>query len=165
MSVDRDGYSPQEDLASIVAHYKPQSIVYCGDTADAVLTAHYGERPNEAFQQLPGPNPTTALPLSKLYDLALITDTLEHIDHHSGELLLGQLRNMGAVRIALLVGDSAPDWHFRDFIGLGFKRLYHYEAPIASTLYAYDIATYNHRRDWNNPHNWANPEMWDKARW
>ena len=165
MGVEPAAYNPQDDLAAIVAHYEPQSVVYCGDTATSVLRAHYGEIPGEAFVCLPDADPTGALPLSRLYDLALITETLEHLDQHSGQLLLGQLRNMGAERIALLVHDSARQWQFRDLIGLGFKRLYHYEAPLAATLYAYDIATYNHRRDWNNSENWANPEMWDKARW
>lgn len=165
MTTDQDGYSPEEDLEAIVAHYQPQSVVYCGDTAAHILRARYGESPEEELLELPHTDPTAALPLSRLYSLALITETLEHLDHHQGELLLGQLRNMGAERIALLIGDAAESWHFQDFIGLGFKRLYHYAAPVKATLYAYDIATYNHRREWNNPRNWANPEMWDKARW
>jgi len=52
------------------------------------------------------------LPLPRLYDLALVTNTLENLSHDQGELILGQLRNMGATRIAVLAGDASP-WGFK----------------------------------------------------
>lgn len=109
--------------------------------------------------------PNAAFPLSETQDLALITDTLEELEHAEGEILLGQLRNYGTHQIAVVVA-SDKGWDFRDFIALGFRRQANLDDQgVARTLFTYNIDNYNHKRAWNNPKNWANPEMWDKARW
>ncbi len=97
----------------------------------------------------------------------MITDTLEHLSHEQGELLLGQLRNYGTHQIAVISADDGR-WAFTDFIGLGFQRqaVVTESGPSSDrTLYTYNIDSYNHKRKWNNPDNWANPEMWGKAWW
>lgn len=105
------------------------------------------------------------MPLDTVYDLALISDTLEFLPHDEAMLFLGQLRNYGTHRIAVALGEN-PDWAFTDFIGLGFQkhaRIQVQDRPL--TFYTYNLDTYNRARIWNNPADWANPEMWDKARW
>ncbi len=164
MTQDQQGYDPGEDLTAILDHYQPRSIVHAGTLAGKRIRDWQRNRDGLTLTALPADDPASALPLTQLHELALISDTLEHLSHEQGKLILGQLRNMGATRIAVLMTDEGP-WQFADFIGMGFTRLYHYSSPVNAVLYAYDIATYNHRREWNNPDYWANPEMWDKARW
>lgn len=164
MAADQDGYDPGQDLTMILEHYQPGSIVYTEGLAEDAVLAWSGCPGEDARLRLPPEQPTGAFPLPRLFDLALVTNTLENLTHDQGELILGQLRNMGATRIAVLAGDTSP-WGFKDFIGMGFTRLYHYSEPVSATLFAYDLDTYNYVREWNNPDNWANPEMWDKARW
>ncbi|KPQ00202.1 DUF6231 family protein [Marinobacter sp. HL-58] len=157
--------STRQALARIVDTCQPKTLVVCGEAAGQVgrhWCHHHGE---SAMTTLDSNRPNEAFPLSRTQDLALVTDTLEHLSHEQGEVLLGQLRNYGTHQIAVVVSGN-PEWAFTDFIGLGFRRqaeLGDGDNPL--TLYTYNIDSYNHKRAWNNPDNWANPEMWDKARW
>lgn len=155
----------QQALARIVDTCQPKTLVVCGEAAGEVgrlWCKHHGE---SAMTTLDSNSPNEAFPLSQTQDLALVTDTLEHLGHDQGEVLLGQLRNYGTHQIAVVVSDS-PEWAFTDFIGLGFRRQAELDGENNSlTLYTYNIDSYNHKRAWNNPDNWANPEMWGKAWW
>ncbi|MDX1589041.1 MAG: DUF6231 family protein [Oleiphilaceae bacterium] len=161
---EADHTSPQQDLEDILHHTQPRSLLYAGEGLSPLVEKWRRENPGTLTEALPREAPHKAFPLSRLYDLALVADTLEHLSGADGRLLLGQLRNMGAQRMAVLDPVDSP-WRFRDFIGLGFVRQQCYDQQGGLTLYTYDIASYNHKRTWNNPQNWANPEMWDKARW
>ncbi len=151
-------------LGLIVTQSAPRSLAASGELACKIgerWQAHtganlvkLGDRPIDQLQLLDGPP-----------DLALISNTLEHLPHDQGALLLGQLRNYGTHQIAVLVGET-PDWAFTDFISLGFRRHAELSGPEGHfTLYTYNLDTYNHKRAWNNPDHWANPEMWGKAWW
>ncbi len=125
----------------------------------------HGQRKAVRLLALDTADPNARLPLDSVPDLAIITDTLEHLPYEEGALLLGQLRNYGTHQIAVLVPQTT-DWGFTDFIALGFQRHADIESENgALTLYTYNLDTYNHKRAWNNPDNWANPEMWGKAWW
>ncbi len=151
-------------LGQIVTQCAPQSLAASGELACKIgerWQAHsganlvkLGDKLVDQLQRLAGPP-----------DLALISNTLEHLPHDEGALLLGQLRNYGTHQIAVLVGET-PDWAFTDFIGLGFRRHAELSGPEGHfTLYTYNLDSYNHKRAWNNPDHWANPEMWGKAWW
>jgi hypothetical protein len=155
---------PLELLNRILHTYEPKTIVCCGKQACRVTDDWSRNHPDVSIATLSPNDPNAGFPLPVLHDLALVSDTLEHLPQAEGKMLLGQLRNAGARRIAVLV-EAEKSWRFADFIGLGFKRVQHIGGDQPQTLYAYDIASYNHKRKWNNPDNWANPEMWDKARW
>ncbi|MGB0958375.1 MAG: DUF6231 family protein [Litorivicinus sp.] len=75
--------------------------------------------------------------------------------------MLGRLRNQYAEQIALWIDRPSAD-DLEPLLGLGFKTL---TGPPDAGCYGYDLDTYNHRRDWNNPKYWANPERWGKAFW
>ena len=75
--------------------------------------------------------------------------------------MLGRLRNQYAEQIALWIDHPSAD-DLEPLLGLGFKAL---AGPPDAGCYGYDLDTYNHRRDWNNPKYWANPERWGKAFW
>ncbi|MBW7472079.1 DUF6231 family protein [Marinobacter sp. M216] len=157
--------SPREILARIIDSTQPETLLCCGSIAHEVAAIWQQHKGNARVRSLDTTDPNAALPLDTVQDLALISDTLEHLPHDEGALLLGQLRNYGTHQIAVLVGDT-PDWAFTDFIGLGFRRHAEVQGDHGIlTLYTYNLDTYNHKRAWNNPDNWANPEMWGKAWW
>jgi hypothetical protein len=156
---------PERVLARILDTSQPDTLLYCGDTASRVSEVWHGQRKAVRLLALDTADPNARLPLDSVPDLAIITDTLEHLPYEEGALLLGQLRNYGTHQIAVLVPQTT-DWGFTDFIALGFQRHADIESENrALTLYTYNLDTYNHKRAWNNPDNWANPEMWGKAWW
>lgn len=156
----------RETLARIIDTSSPGTLLSCGRLATEVSRIWQKHQQKVDLRLLDTTDPNASLHLDRVADLALITDTLEHLPHGEGALLLGQLRNYGTKQIAVLLGET-PGWAFTDFIGLGFRR--HAELDDgdngALTLYTYNLDTYNHKRAWNNPENWANPEMWGKAWW
>lgn len=152
-------------LARIIDTCQPETLVTCGKIAENVGKHWQAHNNSVALITLDPDDPNTVFPLSQTQDLALISETLEHLSHKEGALLLGQLRNYGTHQIAVVIAEDR-NWQFNDFIALGFQR----QAELAddshlSTLYTYNIDTYNHKRAWNNPDHWANPEMWGKAWW
>ena len=156
---------PERVLARILDTSQPDTLLCCGDTASRVSEVWHGQRKAVRLLALDTADPNARLPLDSVPDLAIITDTLEHLPYEEGALLLGQLRNYGTHQIAVLVPQTT-DWGFTDFIALGFQRHADIESENgALTLYTYNLDTYNHKRAWNNPDNWANPEMWGKAWW
>lgn len=137
-------------------------IVNLNQIADAWIQAN----PECTWQKLNIYN--THYSFSSKVDLVLISDTLENLSLSEGKTLLGQIRNFGVLRIAVLIDDHSA-WSFADFISLGFHRQRHFPSQDgqtrAYTLYTYNLDTYNHKRTWNNSRFWANPEMWNKSRW
>lgn len=158
--------SPSEKvLARILDTCQPGTLLYCGDIACHVSRLWKSQRESVHLLALDPLDPNARLPLDSVPDLAIITNTLEHLSYEEGALLLGQLRNYGTHQIAVLVSQT-PNWGFTDFIALGFQRHANIESENgALTLFTYNLDTYNHKRAWNNPENWANPEMWGKAWW
>jgi hypothetical protein len=152
-------------LAGIIEATQPDSILCCGKYACSAARIWQRLHSQTRLHTLDAASPGSAMPLDTVYDLALISDTLEFMPHDEAMLFLGQLRNYGTHRIAVALSEN-PDWAFTDFIGLGFQkyaRVQVHDRPL--TVYTYNLDTYNHARAWNNPADWANPEMWDKARW
>lgn len=156
--------TPQQALAQTVENCQPSKLLVCGTLSARLGRAWQEQHPQQHLTELPATAPGDGLPLSTTHDLALIDDVLEHLSQEDGILVLGQLRNFGTHRIAVIVVDGC-DWQLNDFLGLGFQRQACLQGPPARTLYTYNIDSYNRRRAWNNPQYWANPEMWDKARW
>ncbi|WP_370978463.1 DUF6231 family protein [Agaribacterium sp. ZY112] len=161
----------QKVFAGIIESCQPHSIASFGDDALQVANAWKNEHPrcqthHFTLAQL------AQQPPSQTYGLALISRTLELLDKHQGQELIGLLRNYGTRQIAILIKPSATDssaWQFNDFISMGFKQVELSENNSGDNtqlaLYSYSLDSYNHVRTWNNPRFWANPEMWHKARW
>lgn len=156
--------TPQQALAQTVDDCQPDTLLVCGTLAARLGRAWHHQHPEQRYTELPVSSPNEGLPPAETHDLALIDNTLEQLSHEDGILMLGQLRNFGTHRIAVIVTNDAG-WELNDFLGLGFQRQAHLQGTPARTLYTYNIDSYNRRRAWNNPQYWANPEMWDKARW
>ncbi len=156
--------TPEAAFTEVLDHCQPKRLLVLGSLAQSVAEHWLAQHPGTHFALAGSADPAAEPVLSEPQDLALVSDTLEQLDKPAGVLLLGHLRNLGSQQIAVLVSDRAP-LQFNDFIGLGFVRQARFEQPVPQTLFTYNIASYNRKRDWNNPRNWANPEMWDKARW
>lgn len=149
-------------LARIVDASVPHSLLCCGVRAQRIAERWAGLNPDVNLQTFEPQDAQARIASLPAADLALVSDTLEHIERAHGAHVLGLLRNYGSHRIAVVV-PAHGDWQFNDFIAMGFRL--HAELADDMVLYTYNLASYNHKRDWNNPRNWANPEMWDKARW
>ncbi len=149
-------------LAQIVDASAPASLLCCGARAERIARHWARLNPDVCLKTFEPEQAQTTIASLAAADLALVSDTLEHLDHASGSHVLGLLRNYGTQRIAVVV-PSQGLWRFNDFIAMGFRL--HAQLADGLTLYTYNLDSYNHKRDWNNPRNWANPQMWDKARW
>ncbi len=156
--------TPQQSLAEIIDDRPLESLLVCGVLSSRIGRAWHDRHPQGHYTELSLSDPNADLPPAAGHDLALIDDVLDKLGHDDGMLLLGQLRNFGTHRIAVIVADT-PGWQLNDFLGLGFQRQGHLQGTPERTLYTYNIDSYNRRRAWNNPQYWANPDMWDKARW
>lgn len=154
----------QAILEAVIRDCHPASLLVAGGAAQAAASQWQSSQPEASVEILTQEQGELTGASTRPHDLALVSDTLESMDRATGNLLLGQLRNLGNRRIAALV-DSASGWQLKDFIALGFTRNGHAGEAGELTLYTYNIDSYNHKRDWNNPRYWANPEMWNKARW
>lgn len=151
-------------LFQIIQQCKPRSILYCGASAAEASERWCKERPETQLFRL-SVTPDTNLGSQSPVDLSLLSDCLETLSWSESELLLGQLRNFVSGQIAVYLCGPAT-LQFTDFLALGFKR-WESDGMLVDDghIYTYDIATYNHKRQWNSPENWANPENWDKYRW
>ena len=165
--------SPVRALAELVEHglsavSRPARLLCCGQMGEALGRQWCDAHPDSSCSILAPDEATSAFPLTESVDLALIADLSEVGGPEAASLLLGQLRNYGTGRILVLATDGTSG-DFSDFIGLGFRRHASFasQEPYApgTTIYTYNIDTYNHRRKWNNPDHWANLELWGKAWW
>lgn len=156
--------TPESAFHDLLQHCHPTRLLALGALAQAVAERWQSEHPDTELALASATAPTDEPLLSTPHDLALISDVLQTLDKAEAVLLLGHLRNLGTQQIAVLAPDRAS-LQFNDFIGLGFVRQARFQQPVPQTLFTYNIASYNRKRDWNNPRNWANPEMWNKARW
>jgi hypothetical protein len=156
---------PCQALAAILENCDPKALVAVGALGNR-LAAHWRAQHGDCqITCVAAEDVHSVLKLDQTQDLALVTDSLEHLSRRQGQLLLGQLRNYGTRQIAVLV-DDASGWTLTDFLGLGFRRQARFDqGDQALSLYTYNIDSYNHRREWNNPRFWANPEMWGKSWW
>ncbi|BES71991.1 DUF6231 family protein [Marinobacter nanhaiticus D15-8W] len=148
-------------LKQLLGEYRPERLLVAGEAAREVGSEWVDHSGAELVDLTENPLGIMEQPRG-VADLALITDILSHLSHDDARQLLGWLRNAGARRVAVSVAPG-DDWSFNDMIALAFRR---YSAlDDGTTVYAYDIETYNRPRDWNNPRYWANPENWGKYRW
>ena len=107
-------------------------------------------------------------PLKQLgrFDLAVVTNQLEHLPKRRGVELLGRLKNLHTHRILLAINLAKCDgWSRNDLIGLGFLEPKQAGAVSPVRFFYYDLASYNPKRGWNNSRFWAHPENFDKFRW
>jgi hypothetical protein len=101
------------------------------------------------------------------FDLGIVANTLEHLDHKNAGRLLAMLRDLHTSRfVALLPMGNAWEnqrshWDMADLLGYGMTLMAHYKvAGRPLHLYHYAIESYKTRPDWFNSQHWAHPERW-----
>ncbi len=162
--------TPLQALAAQLSALQPRQLLSLGSpTAEALAALQAGMQINARHDV----RSVDDLAHEPRYDCALLADFLEHLSRADGIAVLGRLRNLHAAQLLVFFDhtSSRERWTLDDFISLGFR----HDATLQSktddgharqlSLYSYDIANYNHVRDWNNPRFWANPEMWGKYFW
>lgn len=156
--------TPLRAIADCLAILQPDSLLY--------VSAH----PSINFSDLGNMRVTTRSDIfcaadlagETHYDCALVADFLEHIPKARGAALLGQLRNLHASQLLVFIDHarSIEPWTLSDFLALGFHQQETFtDQSCALALYSYDLANYNHQREWNSPKFWANPNMWGRYFW
>jgi hypothetical protein len=101
------------------------------------------------------------------FDLGIVANTLEHLDHKTAGRVLARLRDLHTCRFVALVPigttwqDQCSHWEISDLLGYGMTLMARYwieGKPLH--LYHYAIATYKATPDWFNSKHWAHPERW-----
>lgn len=155
-------HSPTQALAEMLQHRNPARVLVVSHSRCAFVEAPEGGR---RVQHLRGVLRYPGAGGLGRYDLAVVSDQLEHMARVDALRLLAQLRDRHSPVLAVIadLGDLRgrdAEWSLADFIALGLE-------PVAgqAALFAYDLASYNPPRDWNNPRFWAHPENFHKYRW
>ncbi|MFP5440771.1 MAG: DUF6231 family protein [Gammaproteobacteria bacterium] len=165
--------TPLQALAARLDALQPRSLLYLGTQPASAFTG--ADDKTDGRMKVTARNDVRSvadLAGEGRYDCALVADFLEHLPKADGVGVLGRLRNLHAPQLLVFIdhANSLAPWTLDDFIALGFRhdsdlRGEPGEGQRNLSLYSYDIATYNHEREWNNPRFWANPEMWGKYFW
>ncbi|MFZ5757019.1 MAG: DUF6231 family protein [Pseudomonadota bacterium] len=159
--------TPLNALEARLAAWRPHTLLYLSRQPAPVL-ADTGGGPALAVTVRADVAGVQDLADETRYDCALVADLLEHLPKAQGIAVLGRLRNLHAARLLVFIDrdNAAASWSLDDFISLGFRHDNDLsDGTRTLSLYSYDLATYNHEREWNNPRFWANPELWGKYFW
>lgn len=161
--------SPQEHLAAILDSHQPRRLLSISENAVPLLEHWCADHDCEltAVQEV---DPLPRLQGLGRYDMAVVADQLEYMNHHAAEELIGRLRNLHTESLVVVYQPQlAPlklRWSRTDFLGMGLRREASFQADGREmVIYSYELASYNFVRTWNNPRFWANPEMWGKYWW
>lgn len=161
--------SPGGHVLQVLDAQQPDSLVcICAHPLEA-LAGWQAEHPECRITQCPASELLADPGKAGTHDLAIVCDTLEHLDHETGLLLLGTLRNRVSQKLYLLVNQLVTieiGWQDTDFFSLGLRHAATFRrGELDYRAWVYDIGNYNPRREWNNPDHWANPENWGKYWW
>ena len=75
---------------------------------------------------------------------------------------IGIIKNLLSQKIIIFKSYKYKFINDSDLLKLGFQKEFESKDLI---FFAYNLKTYNNKREWNNSKGWANPENFDKFRW
>ena len=75
---------------------------------------------------------------------------------------IGIIKNLLSQKIIIFKSHKDKFINDSDLLKLGFQKEFESKDLI---FFAYNLKTYNNKREWNNSKGWANPENFDKFRW
>ena len=75
---------------------------------------------------------------------------------------IGIIKNLLSQKIIIFKSHKYKFINDSDLLKLGFQKEFESKDLI---FFAYNLKTYNNKREWNNSKGWANPENFDKFRW
>lgn len=156
----------QQDLTAWVQQLAPATLLAIGHRASELLR---GLLPDVA--QLEAIDSRDAFAATRglgAFELVLVTDTVEHMDKPAAEQLLGNLRDLHAHHLFLLVPIGPVEtgqcsiWVPGDLLALGMSRVGQYSSGAGRyQLYHFALETYKQVPDWLNSKYWAHPERFD----
>ena len=160
------------DIQTLIDASQPDTILVIGDSSVCNDYMQQRELINKPCKltSLRADNIQELQKLNDRFDLAIVLDTMEHLDKKQGQQLLAQLRDIYAEKfcIALPIGNDTDQWQQADLFAFAMTRVNEYQNDKNQSklaLYKYDLNSYKKTPDWLNPDNWANPKMWNKFRW
>ncbi len=156
--------SPQEHLAAILDSHQPSHLLSVSEQPVPLLE-HWCADHDCALTEVQEVDPLPELKKLGRFDMAIVAEQLEYMNHHAAEELIGRLRNLHTESLVVVYQPQlAPEqlrWSRTDFLGMGLRHEASFENEgRRMILYSYELASYNFVRTWNNPRFWANPEMW-----
>jgi len=157
--------TPQQALASLLAHHQPSRLLCVGRQALPAIHAYAEAHPECRLVEAPVPLEDPSL-LKERYDLVILADCLEYLPLRQGRELLGGLRNFNTSRLAVLVDLAASEWQATDFYALALQanEWFARDGQVV-TLFSYDLHDYKQVPDWLNAKFWANPQNFGKYWW
>ncbi|MDF1782491.1 MAG: DUF6231 family protein [Alcanivoracaceae bacterium] len=161
--------TPHQHLAAMLDSQMPTSMLVVSMNAIPLLESWCKEH-NCQLTTISELNPFPLLADTRRFDLVVVADQLEYMNRHSGEELLGLVRNLHSnAMVVLYQAALAPQklrWKLSDFLGMGMRRQGNFrDGDREMSLFSYELDTYNFTRSWNNSRFWANPENWGKYWW
>lgn len=133
---------------------QPKSVLAVGPSSWLALE-HYCKAESIAYHSWDIEAPL--LKVTERYDLSVVYD-FEGLDKMAVRSQLGVLKNLASSRVWAIAPETSA-WTLTDFVELGFVRD-KLPPEVAAASYSYNLATYNHQREWNSPRYWANPQRW-----
>ena len=156
-------------LASILDSQAPASLLLISQNPPPAIR-QWCDHQDCQLTEICDPDPAHLLQDRGRFDMVIVADQLEYMNHQAAEALLGLVRNLHTSAMVVVYQPShAPSrlqWSRNDFMAMGMRQEGVFpggEDTLA--IYSYDLDHYNFTREWNNPRFWANPENWGKYWW
>jgi len=161
-----------KDIADQLRASPPRSALVIDPLPGHALSSYAAGHPECRVTRLGDGDPLARLAALGRFDVALVANTLEHMDKAGAGRLIARLRDLNTRCLFAVVPigprwrDTTSAWEPADLIAFGMTRIGDRRCERGPLqLYKFDIADYKKNPDWLNPDHWANPELWDKYRW
>lgn len=158
------------DIIQLIEEIAPASLLIVDLKDPESLDQHLRRHPEWKVRRINGGDVLEHIASSGQHDVAILRNTLEHLNKTQAGVVISRLRDLYSRRLLVLVpiasdskGSPQSTWQDADLIAYGMTRLAAY--PDRRHLYEYNILNYKNVPDWLNAKSWANPELWDKYRW
>ncbi len=164
----------QFDIETLISVAQPHSILMLGHDFGDIARDYVSQQAVLGVQvevaQVSAQDWQTVLQQPKLFDLAIVSQVIEHESKALGRQLLAALRDQLSrqycVYLALNDEQAVSQWQLSDMLSMALVRVNEYPQESSHhALFKYSIASYKRTPDWLNPDNWANPELWGKYWW
>ena len=162
----------QETLLEGIEAAAPDSLLCVAPALPAAVAHWESHGEDRATTVLSPAEALSALATLGRFDYAVVVDALETLSLADGSALIARLRDLHCHRFAvshrdLAEGEDQDRWTDGRFLALtlALHRRITEGAGGTTSVYAYDIDSYNRRREWNSPKDWANPANFHRWRW
>ena len=158
----------QETLLESLQGFAPRSVLCIAPNPLPAVEIYRQHQKDCSVESVTAVAPGDALKSLGRFDFGLVHNVLERLDSENGTALLARLRDLHCPRFAVTwsAGVNDPAWTDGAFLSLGMALHRRIELDgVTTTVYHYDIDTYNPRREWNDNSQWANPGNFDRYRW